>query len=221
MTPTPPLRFPVLRAQLVLVAIALAAGLVIAGVHEWTRPVVAARRGDVLGDAALAVLPGAIAYRSHVRRGDGSLARLTGTEGAELLLGLDARGQAVGVAIVAAGSGYQDTIRLVYGLDPRAGRLLGMRVIASRETPGLGSVIVEDVEWVESFARVVLRFDGEGDFLPLRVREQARQDRGEIDAISGATVSVRAVARILNESLAEWLPILRTQYAALAGGKDG
>lgn len=211
----------VLRAQSVLVGIALVAGLAIATVHELTRPMVQAQRGDLLGDAALAVLPGAVNYRTYARKVDGSLTALPSTEGAELFLGLDRTGSAVGVAIAGSGMGYQDTIRLVVGLDPQQGRLLGMRVVASRETPGLGSLIVEDADFVDGFSKVVLRFDGMGDLLPLRVREQAQHERGEIDAISGATVSVRAVARIINTSLSEWLPLLREHYASLAGGKHG
>jgi Na+-translocating ferredoxin:NAD+ oxidoreductase subunit G len=220
--PSPPSpRTGALRAQAVLVGIALVAGLAIATVHELTRPMVHAKRGDLLGDAALAVLPNAVNYRTYARGSDGSLAPLRGTDGAELFLGLDASGKAVGVAIAGSGMGYQDTIRLVVGLDPRQGRLLGMRVVASRETPGLGSLIVDDADFVSGFSSVVLRFDGEGDLLPLRVREQARHEHGEIDAISGATVSVRAVARIINTSLAEWLPLLRVHYEDLAGGKHG
>lgn len=221
-TPSSPGSLPkVLRAQAVLVGIALAAGLAIATVHELTRPMVHAQRGDLLGDAALDVLPGAVNYRIYARKEDGSLAALRSTEGAELFLGLDAGGRAVGVAIAGSGMGYQDTIRLVFGLDPRQGRLLGMRVVASRETPGLGSLIVDDADFVDGFSRVALRFDGMGDFLPLRVRDQARHEHGEIDAITGATVSVRAVARIINTSLDEWLPVLREHYEALAGGDDG
>jgi len=218
MTPHSPAASPgVLRAQAVLIGIALIAGLAIATVHEFTRPMVEAQRGDLLGDAALAVLPGAVNYRAYARRPDGSLAALRSTEGAELFLGLDAGGKAVGVAIAGSGMGYQDTIRLVFGLDPRQGRLLGMRVVASRETPGLGSLIVDDANFVGGFSAVALRFDGMGDLLPLRVREQARHERGEIDAITGATVSVKAVVRIVNERLAEWQPLLREHYDALAG----
>jgi electron transport complex protein RnfG len=211
----------VLRVQAVLVAIALVAGLAIATVHEWTRPMVQAQRGDLLGDAALDVLPGAVNYRVYARGPDGIPAPLRGTDGAELFIGLDREGEAVGAAIVGSGMGYQDTIQLVYGLDPPEGRLLGMRVVASRETPGLGSRIVEDAGFVQGFSRIVLQFDAEGELQSLRVREEAQYERGEIDAMTGATVSVRAVARIINRSLAEWLPILRAEYGQLAGGERG
>ena len=223
MTPgvTPDRAPSVLRVQAVLVAIALVAGLSIATVHEFTRPLVQAQRGGLLGSAALEVLPGAVNYRIYARGADGAPELLQTVDGAELFLGLDARGEAVGVAIVASGMGYQDTIQLVYGLESQQRRLLGMRVVASRETPGLGSLIVEDAGFVAGFSQVVLQLDGEGELQPLRVRDQARYERGEIDAITGATVSVRAVARIINRSLAEWLPVLRAHYGKLWGDERG
>jgi electron transport complex protein RnfG len=144
-----------------------------------------------------------------------------GGDGAELFIGVNADGRTVGAAIVASGMGYQDTIQLVYGLEPGDARLLGMRVVASRETPGLGSLIVDDPGFVAGFTQVMLRFDAQGELQSLRVRDEPRYEQGEIDAITGATVSVRAVARIISRSLAEWLPLLRTQYDALAGDGRG
>jgi Na+-translocating ferredoxin:NAD+ oxidoreductase subunit G len=213
----------VLRVQAVLVAIALVAGLSIAMVHELTRPLVQAQRGGLLGNAALEVLPGAVDYRIYARGADGHPELLQTVDGAELFLGLDGQGAPVGVAIVASGMGYQDVIQLVYGLDPQQQQLLGMRVVASRETPGLGSLIVEDAGFVAGFSQVVLQFEGEGEggLQPLRVHDQARYERGEIDAITGATVSVRAVARIISDSLAEWLPVLRVHYDEFRGGERG
>lgn len=210
----------VLRIQAVLVAIALVAGLSIATVHEWTRPMVMAQRGGLLGDAALAVLPGAVSYLIYTRGADGR-PRLSGEgDSPELFIGLDAQGRAVGAAIVGSGMGYADIIQLVFGLDSTAQRLTGMRVVASRETPGLGSMIVDDQAWVDSFERIELQFD-EQRMQALRVRDNARQEAGEIDAISGATVSVRAVTQIINRNLAEWLPILREDFDQLAGGGRG
>lgn len=211
----------VLRIQFVLVVIALVSGLSIALVHELTRPMVLAQRGGLLGGAALEVLPGAVSYRIYARDAERGLTLLPGADGAELFLGLDGRGEPVGIAIVASGMGYQDTIQLVYGLDHGGDRLLGMRVVASRETPGLGSLIVDDENFVQGFAEVVLQFDAAGEPQPLRLSERARYEQGEIDAISGATVSARAVARIISRSLAEWLPVLRAHHDLLTGGERG
>ena len=212
----------VLRIQGVLVSIALVAGLAIAAVHEWTRPMVMAQRGGLLGDAALQVMPGATTYRIYVRGADGSVRLMgDGDETPELFIGLDEQGRAVGAAIVGSGMGYADVIQLVFGLDASGERLTGMRVVASRETPGLGSVIVDDHDWVATFERIHLRFDEDRELRNLRVRSNARHEDGEVDAISGATVSVASVTRIINQSLAEWLPTLREQFDELAGGGRG
>ena len=211
----------VLRIQAVLVVIALSAGLAIATVHEWTRPMVMAQRGGLLGDAALEVMPGAERYLIYVRGADGQLRLFGDGDSPELFIGLDGQGRAAGAAIVGSGMGYADTIQLVFGLDPETANLTGMRVVASRETPGLGSVIVDDQDWVDSFGHMELQFDDQQQLQPLRVREDARQEAGEVDAITGATVSVRAVTDIINTSLTEWLPILRADYQELAGGRRG
>lgn len=212
---------PVLRVQALLVAIALVAGLSIAIVHEWTRPMVMAQRGGQLGEAALEVLPDAVSYRIYARGPDGRPRLLGDGDRAELFIGLDTRGRAVGAAIVGSGMGYADTIQLVFGIDPDTQRLTGMRVVASRETPGLGSVIVDDVEWVESFSRIELQFDDRQRIQELRVRDNARHEAGEIDAISGATVSVSSVTQIINRNLSEWLPILREEFDEFNGDSRG
>ncbi len=211
----------VLRIQGVLVAIALSAGLAIALVHEWTRPMVMAQRGGLLGDAALEVMPGAASYRIYVRSADGGLRPMGDDDTPELFIGLDEGGHIVGAAVVGSGMGYADVIQLVYGVDPAAGRLTGMRVVASRETPGLGSVIVDDKDWVDTFTRIHLPFDGEQNLRNLRVRSNANHEQGEVDAISGATVSVVSVTRIISSSLADWLPILKAEFDELSGGDRG
>ncbi len=211
----------VLRIQGVLVAIALSAGLAIALVHEWTRPMVMAQRGGLLGDAALEVMPGAASYRIYVRSADGGLRPMGDDDTPELFIGLDEGGRIVGAAVVGSGMGYADVIQLVYGVDPAAGRLTGMRVVASRETPGLGSVIVDDKDWVDTFTRIHLPFDGEQNLRNLRVRSNANHEQGEVDAISGATVSVVSVTRIISSSLADWLPILKAEFDELSGGDRG
>ena len=218
---TPPAHPSVLRVQAVLVSIALVAGLAIATVYEWTRPMVQAQRGGLLGGAALEVLPAAVTYRIYARDGDGGIAPHPGGEGAELFLGLDDAGRPAGAAIVASGMGYQDVIQLVYGLDPGSARLLGMRVVASRETPGLGSRIVDDPSFVGGFTQVKLQFAAGGELQSLQLSDAPEYEHGEIDTLTGATVSAQAVAGIIDRSLAEWLPLLRARYDELTRKDDG
>ncbi len=195
--------------QRFLVVIAVVAGFAIAGVHELTRPWVAEQRATLLGRSVLDVLPEAVTFEAYRLRTDGSLERIEEPDAAALFLGRDADGRVAGVAIPASGFGYQDRIGLVYGLDPEQRRLLGMRVLESRETPGLGARIADDAAFLESFVSLELSLDDAGRPRPLRIAATAPAGPGEIDAITGATVSVRAVARIISESLSEWLQRLQ------------
>lgn len=210
-----------LRVYTVLVGIALVAGLGIAIVHELTRPRVAEQRLALLSRAVLDVLPAAVDYQGLRRRNDGTFEVLTESEGAELYLGVDQAGDPAGIAISASGMGYQDRISLIYGLDPLRGRLLGLRVLESRETPGLGARIVDDPAFRAGFEQLELQFDDHGQVRALQVSANARPGRGEIDAITGATVSVRAVARIVSSSLERWLPQFDGRYPELTEDADG
>ena len=85
-----------------------------------------------------------------------------------------------------APDGYSGQIRLLVAVSVD-GRLLGVRVTSHSETPGIGDVIEADKSpWIGSFSGRSL-----GD--PAESRWRLRKDGGDIDAISGATISSRAV----------------------------
>lgn len=102
----------------------------------------------------------------------------------------------VGFALVASGAGFQDQIELIFGYDPAEHRLLGLKVLSSRETPGLGDRIEKDTAWLAQFV---------GAVAPLVVVKKGRGsgDPHEIDAISGATISSKAVLGIVGRRLEE------------------
>ena len=69
-----------------------------------------------------------------------------------------------------------------------------MKVLESRETPGLGDKIEKDARRLR---REVRRPRGE----PPRVLVKGRHKPNEVDAITGATISSRAVINILNNAM--------------------
>ena len=81
----------------------------------------------------------------------------TGVE--RVYLGFDGS-EPVGFAIVTAKAGFQDVIRLIFGYDPRTRELLGMKVLESKETPGLGDKIEKDSAFVAEFRGVVTPLAG-------------------------------------------------------------
>ncbi len=209
------------RVYTVLVGIALVAGLGIAAVHELTRPRVAEQRLILLSRAVFDVLPTAADYYALRERPDGTFEVLPDSTDTGLFLGVDEAGDPVGIAITATGMGYQDRIALIYGLDPERRHLLGLRVLESRETPGLGARIVDDPRFLAAFEALELKFDDRGRVRALQIAANARPEAGEIDGITGATVSVRAVARIVSSSLKRWLPAFDGAYPELAEEADG
>lgn len=95
-----------------------------------------------------------------------------------------------GVAfVVESREGYGGRIEIMLGVDPQ-GTILGVEILSHLETPGLGSKITEKL-----FRQ---QFVGRG----LKdTRWAVRKDGGDIDQITGATVSPRAVVKAIHEGL--------------------
>jgi electron transport complex protein RnfG len=75
------------------------------------------------------------------------------------------------------------------------GRLLGVRVLAHRETPGLGDLIEERRSgWIHGF-------DGRSLGDPPAARWQVRKDGGDFDQFTGATITPRAIVRAVRGAL--------------------
>jgi len=88
-------------------------------------------------------------------------------------------GAGVGYAFLAVGKGYGGDIDILVGLEDET-TIKGITIISQSETPGLGSRIAES-----SFA---------SKFAGLNIDDVAlKQDGGQIDAITGATISSGAV----------------------------
>jgi electron transport complex protein RnfG len=99
----------------------------------------------------------------------------------------------------AAGPGFQDTIAILYGFKPGDKLVVGMEVLESRETPGLGDKIYKDAEWVAGFSALSVEPE------IFAVKKGTKSSANEIDAITGATISSKAVVRIINETHTAWL----------------
>lgn len=106
---------------------------------------------------------------------------------------MDGRPVAV-LMIVTAPDGYNGDIRLLTGIDAD-GRVLGVRVIAHRETPGLGDPIeIERSDWILGFTDKSLQNPQAGGWA-------VKQDGGEFDQFTGATITPRAVVGAVHNAL--------------------
>jgi electron transport complex protein RnfG len=191
----------------------LLSGLIIVTAFEATLPTITAYKARMLQEAVFKVLPGTVSLQRLAYR-DGTLVPIEReAKGEEMILGgYDGEGRLIGYAIPGAGPGFQDIIRLLFGYRPEARQVVGMEILESRETPGLGDKIYKDAAFVANFQSL------SSDPEIVTVKKGTRSAPNEIDAITGATISSKAVARIINEARVRWLPRLPETAGSTANG---
>ena len=182
------------------------AGLLIVLVNQHTKPIIDKYKAEQLQKAVYEVLPGTDRYDTYYLV-DSSLS-LNLPEGAKeseykrVYVGYDADKKLNGVAMSRGESGFQDVIMIIFGVDPITGKLKGMKVLDSKETPGLGDKIFKDMAFVNQF------FAGpDTPLIPVKPGT-GKGKPGEIDTITGATISSKKLVEIINHALEEWKPIL-------------
>lgn len=179
------------------------AGLLIVLVYDVTLPTVEANRAARLDTAIRQVLPGTARYDTlYLLQGTlvGSLPQgVDGRTLEKIYAGVDASRRPVGYAVPARKPGFQDAIDVIVGFDPARPGTLGLVVLGSRETPGLGDKI-ESPEWLAQFE------DAE---IPLSaVKSGQSETPADVDMITGATISSRTVIAAVNEAVARWAPLI-------------
>ena len=191
-----------LRLVATLAVAGALAGLLIVLVNLHTKPIIDEYRAEQLKLAVYEVRPGATRYRTLYVVGDALANALPdGAKAADYrqaYVGYDENNALVGVAVSRGESGFQDIVLVIFGFEPETGVLLGMKVLESKETPGLGDKIFKDLDFVgQFFARPQTPLTaikaGSGKGLP-----------GEIDSITGATISAKVVVSIINNGIASW-----------------
>ena len=180
----------------------LLSGLAIVSAYRLTRPRIEANEAAALERAVFQVLPGAVRMERLTWSGSALVAANgSGDLESSIFTGWSGDGDFVGYAIPAAGAGFQDTIKLLYGLDRSGSSMLGMTVLESRETPGLGDRIYKDPHFIAEFHDLVV--------VPVIELVKGHGEKpNDVDAITGATISSKSVVRILNASCAIWRPRL-------------
>ena len=92
-------------------------------------------------------------------------------------------GEAQGVAFETSGKGYGGDVGLMVGIDIKESQLMGVGVTTHAETPGMGAKAKSDPNFAAQFKGLSLE-------QPYKVT----LDGGSINAISGATITSRAVS---------------------------
>ena len=98
------------------------------------------------------------------------------------------------VAYEIEGNGYAGEIKLMLGVDAE-GRVLGVRPLAHKETPGLGDKIEPSkTDWISRFTGLSL-----GN--PPVEKWKVKKDGGQFDQFSGATITPRGVVGAIRGGL--------------------
>lgn len=183
------------------------AGLLIVMVNLHTKPMIDKYKAEQLQIAVYEVLPGVERYNTFYLV-DGALS-LSLPEGAKeseykrIYVGYDTDGQIRGVAISRGESGFQDVVQVIFGYEPASGKLMGMKILDSKETPGLGDKIFKDMDFVNQF------FAGPETPLVAVKPGMGKGEPNEIDTITGATISSKVVISVINNGMKEWNPIIK------------
>jgi len=105
-----------------------------------------------------------------------------------------------------APDGYAGRISLITGILSD-GSIAGVRITSHQETPGLGDKIeIEKSDWITQFdGRSLANTTPEG--------WQVKKDGGEFDALTGATITPRAIVKAVHKTLQFYQPNQQHLYA--------
>ena len=165
-----------LAITLLLITAVVAAAL--AGVNSVTAPVIAQLKAEKIQNAIEQVLPG----------GGESVAFTDDTGWVSNVYKSDS-GYAVEVTPT---TGFNGAITMMVGIDTE-GKILGISVVSQTETAGLGAVCAATTSAGEGFR---------GQFVGMGGEIKVDKDGGDVDAITGATITSRAICDGVNAALA-------------------
>ncbi len=183
----------VLHMLATLTVIGVISGGALSFVNGWAVPHIAENQRRDTERAIYLVQPSAKSYES------------VAGAGCELYRVFDGAQQPIGFAMAYAGNGFQGKIRLMAGVSPDASTVIALEILEQVETPGLGTKVVED-PFRTQFTNLV----AQPDVVAVKGAEPSAPN--EIQTITGATISSKAVVRIVNDALA-------TLRAAIKEGK--
>ncbi|MBD0401761.1 FMN-binding protein [Flammeovirga sp. EKP202] len=197
-----------------MVGIGALCALLIVLTYEGTAERIAFLKQEALQNAIFKVLPGIEKTRAFYLDKEGHFKPLAENqkEATVVYAGFTGQGELAGLAIQGAGQGYADVIKVLYGYNPQKEEIVGFYVLESKETPGLGDKIEKDEIFLANFKAMDVKLNADKSQLVnsvTTVKSGEKNNLWEVDGITGATISSRAIGNILNESTSEMLPIIQ------------
>ena len=165
----------VLRLALTLVTITAVVAVALAGVNMITEPAIEALNAQKTQEAIELVLPGG-----------GESVDFPATNLVSKVYASDS-----GYAVEVTPGGFDNTITMMVGVE-KGGNVLGISVISHTETAGLGAVAAAGTPAGEAFR---------AEFVGASGSVAVTKDGGSVDAITGATITSRAICTGVNAAL--------------------
>lgn len=209
-----------LRLILTLGLISMISGLFIVLTYQFTLPIIEKNKQEALENAVSSVLPDVVNRNYYLLEESGMTQLETSASAqANVIAGYNEDGKLTGLAMKGDARGYQDVVVVLYGYDPAKEQIIGMTILQSTETPGLGDRAGTDPVFLANFDALDARLNADANAVanPITtVKHGTKTNPWEIDAISGATVTSKAVGTALDTSTSRLLPLLAKYRDALA-----
>ena len=170
----------------VLTFTAILSGTILAFLNSVTKPMIEAHAAEILKNAITEVLPGTDSYETKV------------IEDVKFYIGKD------NVAFLAVGNGFQSKLKILVGMDMKMEKILSVKILEQMETPGLGTKIENDPSNKENagwFYKQFANLNLAQNKISYLKNEKPCKEEAEIMAITGATISSKAVVDILNAAI--------------------
>ena len=165
----------VARLALTLLIIAAVMAAALAGINSITAPIIANLKAEKTQQAIELVLPGG---GTEVEAPDVALV-------SKVYQGEN------GYAVEVVPVGFDNVITMMVGVD-NEGNVLGISIISNTETAGLGAVSAANTSAGEAFR---------GQFVGQSGSVSVSKDGGDVEAITGATITSRAICVGVNAAL--------------------
>lgn len=184
----------IIKNTAILTVITLVAGVLLGIVYEITKEPIAAAKEAAKNEAYQAVMEEADTFETYDYDVDEAASLVAGYEGCSVdeIVTAKAGSETVGYVITTtSGKGYGGDIQISVGIA-NDGTVKGMEILSINETAGLG-MNADTAEFKAQYA------DKQVD--EFVVTKTGATSDAEIDAISGATITTRAVTNAVNSAI--------------------
>lgn len=121
---------------IILTAVSLLASLGVSSTFLLTKETIKKKELAARTEALYAVLPG-------LQTAPAEITPASVSDNDRVFKGTDKKGQIIGYAACGEAQGYSSKIKVMVGIDPQLGKILGINVLSQNETPGLGTKMTE------------------------------------------------------------------------------